>query len=33
MDVDGTRATVYVYELLNKDEIKVDKIEFTKETT
>ena len=29
MDVDGSRATVYVYELLG-EEIKVDKIEFTK---
>jgi vacuolar protein sorting-associated protein 29 len=33
MDVDGTRATVYMYELLDKDELKVEKVEFTKETS
>lgn len=31
MDVDGGRATVYVYELVD-GEIKVDKIEFSKES-
>ena len=30
MDVDGSRATVYVYELANGEEIKVDKIDFQK---
>ncbi|CAK0786227.1 Vacuolar protein sorting-associated protein 29 [Coccomyxa viridis] len=30
MDIDGSKATVYIYELV-EDEVKVDKVEFSKE--
>ncbi len=32
MDIDGSKATVYVYELGSEGDVKVDKIEFTKPT-
>ncbi|PRW60872.1 Vacuolar sorting-associated 29 [Chlorella sorokiniana] len=30
MDVDGSKATVYVYELVHDDQVKVDKLEYSK---